>query len=539
MASYTGPAAIIRPAGLPTPIFQTPRHRPLSRSLDACSLPGAASAATSWLRRSTLAAGALLGLGGGAASAGNVLPYPDDPLEAHQAVSATPGRGAAQAGGDPCQILTRAPEQWGLIDVIEQALCHNPQTRQAWANARQQASQLGIAESAYLPSFNFSMPISRSKNTAGGGITNGVPVQGSADYRAENTRIAPTLSFNYLLLDFGGRAAKVEGARQALEAANWTHAATLQTVLFTAIQAYYQLFAARASLEAAEATEKSTQKALDAAAYRYQVGSAALGDKLQAQTSHAQAKVNRRTAAGNAQSALGTLAVVMGLKPQASLRFEAPRLSGPVEEREKDVQELIDLAKTSRPDLAAAEAQVKASEAGILSAQSGSLPTLSLVGSYTYFETIGVSTISSWAVGVQVAMPIFTGFANTYQIKSAAEQAEAQAANRDKIEQNIAQEVWRTYYTLAATRENLQNTQELLDSATQAEQVALGRYEEGVGNIVELLNAEANLANARYQYVQAHYNWRIGKAQLAQALGRLDLDDVAAVEGPREQRLAH
>jgi outer membrane protein TolC len=229
----------------------------------------------------------------------------------------------------------------------------------------------------------------------------------------------------------------------------------------------------------------------------------------------------------------------MGLKPQSSLQFEPPSLTGPNVDREKDVQALIDLAKTSRPDLAAAEAQVKATEAGILQARSGSMPTLSLVGNYTYLETLGVSNISSWAIGVQVAVPIFTGFNNTYQIKSAEEQVEMQAANRDKLEQSIAQEVWRAYYTLAATRENLQNTQELLDSAVQAEKVALGRYEEGVGNIVELMNAEANLANARYQFVQAHYNWRIGKAQLAQALGRLDMDDVAAVDGPGERRITN
>ncbi len=494
-----------------------------------------------WRLRLRLQFGVVLVLliASGSSVARDWVQYPDDPLNTHKAVSRTPGRSATQAGEDPCQILNRQPDKWSLIDVIEQALCHNPQTRQAWAAARQQASQVGMAESAYLPSFNFSMPISRSQNTAGGGISNGVPVPGSGDLRTENTRVAPTLSLNYLLFDFGGRAARVEAARQALEAANWTHAATLQSVLFAAIQAYYQLFAANASLQAAEATEKSTRKALDAAAYRYETGAAALGDKLQAQTTHAQAKVNRRTAAGNAQASLGTLAAVMGLKPQASLQFEPPSLTGPDVDREKDVQELIDLAKTSRPDLAAAEAQVKATEAGILQARSGSLPSLSLVGSYTSLETLGVSSISSWAIGVQVAVPLFTGFNNTYQIKSAEEQVEMQAANRDKLEQSIAQEVWRSYYTLSATRENLQNTQELLDSALQAEQVALGRYEEGVGNIVELMNSEANLANARYQFVQAHYNWRIGKAQLAQALGRLDMDDVAAVDGPGERRIAN
>lgn len=481
----------------------------------------------------------LFGLLALSVSAKDFPPYPDDPFDTHAAVSATPGRAVTQAGDDPCQIPARKPEPWGLIDVIEQALCHNPQTRQAWANARQQASQLGSAESAYLPSILFSMPISASKNTAGGGISDGVPIKGSGDFRAYNTRIAPRLGFDYLLLDFGGRAARVEAARQALAAANWTHAATLQTVLFSAIQAYYQLYAAKATLEAAEATEKSTQRALDVATYRYQIGAAALGDKLQAQTTHAQAKVNRRTAVGNAQAALGVLATVMGLKPQSSMKFEPPSLSGPDQERERDVQELIELAKHSRPDLAAAEAQVRASQAGILQAQSGSMPTLSLVGSFTYFETLGVTAVSSWAVGVQVAMPLFTGFNDTYQIKSAGEQAEAQAANRDKLEQSVAQEVWRAYYTLAATRENLKNTQELLDSALQSEQVALGRYEEGVGNIVELLNTEASLANARTQYVQAHYNWRIGKAQLAQALGRLDMGDVAAVEDSRENRLAN
>ena len=162
-----------------------------------------------------------------------------------------------------------------------------------------------------------------------------------------------------------------------------------------------------------------------------------------------------------------------------------------------------------------------------------------MVGNYTYFDTVDVSNISSWAVGVQVQMPLFTGFNNTYQIKSAEEQVESQAANRDRLAQTIAQDVWRAYYTLAASRENLQNTDELLRSATQSEQVALGRYQEGVGTIVELLSTEANLANARNQHVQAHYNWRIGKAQLAQALGRLDVDDVAAVQGPGERRLAN
>lgn len=470
-------------------------------------------------------------------SAEDFPPYPDDPFGTRDGVSKSPGKPpAVPDSADPCRI-DRPPKSWTLPDVVDRALCHNPQTRQAWANARFQATQLGVAEAAYLPTVNLSVPISRSKNTAGSGFSNAIPVSGAnvgvSVRQNEITRIAPTLNINYLLFDFGGRAARVETARQTLEAANWSHAATLQTVLFQAIQAYYQLFASNASLEAAEATVRSNQEALKAAAFRYEVGAAALVDKLQAQTALAQAQVNRQTAEGNARVALGTLANVMGLKPTESLRIEPPGSTGPIEERERDVQALIEEAKGLRPDLAAAEAQVKAAEAGIQSARSGSLPTLSLIGNYTYSDSIGLQNISSWMVGVQVAVPLFTGFANTYQIHAAEEQVAQQAANRDKLDQTIALDVWRAYFNLQTAKETLRSTEDLLASATQAEQVALGRYKAGAGNIVELLNAEASLASARFQSVQAQYNWRIGKAQLAQAIGRLDLGEVAMSENVR------
>lgn len=483
-----------------------------------------------WLR--LLAVGGLLA-GMADVRAGDELPYPEDPLGAHQSLTASPGRSAMTPGSDPCSIDGPKPAKWTLVDVIEQALCHNPQTRQAWANAKAQASQLGMAESAYLPSVNFNVPLSRSKNSAGGSFNSSIPVPGSTDNKAENTRIAPALSVNYLLLDFGGRAARVELARQTLEVANWTHASVLQNVLFAAIQAYFQMFAANAALEAAEATEKNSKGALDVAVGRYEVGTAALADKLQAQTVYSQARVSRQTAAGNARVALGVLANSMGLKPSDAIQFESPRLEGPDMERERDVQELIEQAKNSRPDLAAAEAQVRASEAGILSARSNSLPTLSLVGNYSWYEQFGAVSVPSWMVGVQFSVPLFTGFNNTYQIRNAEEQVESQAAARDQLEKSVELAVWQAYYTLQAIRENLRNTEELLKSAQQSEEVALGRYREGVGTIVELLNTVSNLANARYQFVQAHYNWRIGKAQLVQALGRLDLDDVRAVEGSR------
>lgn len=482
----------------------------------------------------------------GMATADEFPPYPEDPLSTRALVSTTSSRAVTdRITGDPCGNPHPPSAPWILVDVIDQALCHNPQTRQIWASARVQAAQLGVAEAAYLPSLNVTTALSRSQNSSGTSLQNPVQSFGtgggsfsSSSSGAEQTRFTSTISMNYLLFDFGGRAAKLENAREALRAANWTQAATLQNVLFSAVQAYYQLFAARASQEAAEAQERSNLEALKAAALRYEVGSVALADKLQAQTALAQAQVNRQKAAGDASIALGTLANVMGLIPEAGLRIDAPALDGPDGTRDRDVQTLIEQAKASRPDLAAAEAQIQAAQAGVRTARAASLPSLSLVGNYSYTDSSSsaFSNLQSWSVGLQVSVPLFTGFANTYQIRGAEQQVEVQQANRDRLDQSVALEVWRAYYNLNTARETLHSTENLLASATQSEKVALGRYQAGAGNIIEVLNAEATLANARFQRVQSQYNWRIGKAQLAQALGRLDAAEAVATGSRRDAK---
>lgn len=464
----------------------------------------------------------------------DALSWRQDPFGSSDTVPATPAPGLRGDGSDPCAQEHGLPGTWSLAEVIDRALCYNPQTRQAWANARYQAAQVGVATAAYLPTVNVSGSISRALNSSGSNLQN--PVQtfqgsglgvssggrGGASQQPQ-TRMTPSLSFNYLLFDFGGREAKLDNARLALDAANWSHTAALQAVLFAALQAYYQLFATQESQAAAVAAENSSAAALEAAKFRHEVGAAALAEPLQAQTAYAQAKLNRQKADGDAQIAVGTLANVLGLDADAPLRIAAPPTAEPDQRWERNVRELIEEAKQARPDLAAAEAQVKPAEAGIRTAKAGGMPSLSLVGNYAYSDSSIYGGIQSWTVGVQVSLPLFTGFANTYQIRSAEEQAAVQQANRDKLNQSVALDVWRAYHDLRTARETFRSGTDLLASATQSEKVAMGRYKAGAGNVLDLLSAQASLASARFQQVQARYNWHIGKARLAQALGQLDL----------------
>lgn len=454
-----------------------------------------------------------------------------DPFSTRNMVGRDPGKTRAYPrNADPCLATRRAAAAWTLLDVINQALCHNPQTRIAWANARLQAAQVGIGKSAYLPTLSVNTSLNESQNITSGGSAQSANLQNPTNIGQPltQTRITPVVTFNYLLFDFGGRAGRLDSARHALEAADWNHNASLQSVMFAAVQAYYQLFGAQSAAEAAHEAETSATAALNAARFRHEVGAAALADALQAQTAYSQAHVNLQKAEGDAKIALGNLANVMGLQPDLGLKVVKPVFERPDPDREQDVQRLMEEARSLRPDLAAADAQIRAAEANVQAAKASSLPSLSLVGTYVYNYSSAFNPTQGWSVGLQVTVPLFTGFNDTYQIRAAEEQVAVQEATRDRLAQTVSLDVWRAYYNLNTARETLQNTEDLLASATQNEKVAMGRYKAGAGNIIDLLNAQASLANARFQRVQSQYTWSIAKAQLAQAIGRLDLAEISA-----------
>lgn len=177
----------------------------------------------------------------------------------------------------PCENIQFTKVSLSLTDVVERALCNNPQTREAWAIARVQAAQVGVSKSAYLPSISIAGAVSRNRT---GGSNSFTPRTATYDQQSVSA------SLNYLLYDFGARAAALENARQVLTALNLTQDATIQSVFLSAVQAYYQLFATQAAVTSVKKAESSALESFNAATTRYNVGSGTPADKLQAQTAY-------------------------------------------------------------------------------------------------------------------------------------------------------------------------------------------------------------------------------------------------------------
>jgi len=400
-----------------------------------------------------------------------------------------------------------------LGDVVQLALCNNPQTRSLWASARAQAATLGVSMSSYLPTLSVSGSGSRSRGQTA-------------------TSRSISLTASYLLYDFGARSASVENAKELLVAANATRDATLQSNFLKAVQAYYSLLSARASVKASQVAEDAAQESFDAAQARYHAGTATPADKLQAQTALAQATLNLITAQGTERSAQGALANIMGYDASQPFKLASVKISDPDPAVEQDIGKLIDKAREKRPDLTAADAQIKAAEAQLAASRAANMPSISLSASTTSADTTGTAATNSGSLTLSLSVPLFTGTRNTYQIRSSQAQLEGKVAARDLLANQVALDVWNAYQTLRTNSQALRTANVLVASARESEQMTLGRYKAGVSglSIVDVLNAQSALASADQQQVTALYNFQSSRMALAQAIGVLDLTQIGIKE---------
>jgi outer membrane protein len=458
-----------------------------------------------------------------------------DVLDAEQDIPATP----TQALVATCEFDALPGRPLLLAEAVERALCGNPKTRAAWADVKAQAAAVGVARAAYLPTL--SGDYQGVRDSAVTHIQNQPTL--SSDVTSSIQSMSITLG--WLLYDFGAREAAQTSANALLATARATQEATLQSVFAMTAKDYYAAQAAIGALAAARDVERMTLQSMVAAQSRVDRGVAPVTDALQAQTQHEEALYSLTKAEGNEQVALGTLAIDMGLNPDAPLELP-PVTDGaaPGREFEESVSELIRQVKNSHPAVSAAQAQYEAVLAKVEQTRARGLPSISLVGKYSRNNQpqslgLGLPTYPASGrdryIGVQLNIPLFEGFGRYYQTRQAQAQAERQADVLEETRQQVALDVWNSYQALTAAMRNVHNGTSLRDIAQRSWEAARHRYDSGVGNILELMSTQASLANAKQRHVQALADWGSARVDLASKLGWLRAADLRG-EGQEVRR---
>jgi len=426
-----------------------------------------------------------------------VAPRPGVLWESQQALPQVPAPPAIQAPL-PTNALT-------LPELTEFALRNNPRARQAWFAARAAAAGVGIEKADELPQISATysrtrvQPISATTGTVS-------PWQ---------TRYGPAISFSYVLYDFGQGDNQIASAEFRLLAANLNQNRVLQDIVFQVEQAYYRLLGLDALVQTNELNLKNIRTALEAVQRRRESGLATVADVYRAETQVAQAQLNLTRARGEMQKARGQLAAAVGLSVDRSLQVQTLTELPQVQEVTASLGNWLDRAKASRPDLVAAEAQVRAARASAEAAAKTGLPTIELSGlaAHTGFGDNRQSA-NNYNLGMTVRIPLFSGFRPTYTLRQAEAQAAQAEASRDTLYRQSELEVWQAYYDVQTAAGGVGSTAAQVRSAEQTAQATLARYRAGFGSILDLITAQQDESNARVQQIQSYLDWYTALARL-------------------------
>ena len=460
-----------------------------------------------------------------------VAPAPDRPwtvpnTTSYSALAAGRAQAASasslDAAGPPEIVPGKAYELAELIDIAQRT---NPETRVAWERAREAALGVGIAESVYAPMLSAQavaavqrVPLPLPKTV----------LNPNGFFVADTEFFLPALTLKWLVFDFGGKEATIDGTKQTVAAANFGFNAMHQKIVFDVTRTYYALNAVQGRVEVARASLNQAQTVQDAAESRRARGLATLPEALQAREKTARSVYELQEAIAGETDARMALLEAMGVRPTTPLRVAG--LSGrPLPAMLEDTAEkLVDRALEQRPDLLARVAVVRAREADIRKAQSDFYPRIVVTGNVLQnMGRVRTSDIPGWAdvndtgygVGIAIEMPLFDGGLRRNRLGEAESKRRVAEDELELARDRTSRQVVKAYEDLKVAMRQREAAVVLLDAANKSYDAAFDSYRNGVATFVDVTNAQTALTKARTADTETRSSVFIAAATLAFATG--------------------
>jgi outer membrane protein len=374
-----------------------------------------------------------------------------------------------------------------------------------------------VIRSEIFPSLDLSLQATRTRRTGGREQIRGL------DARNE---VGPGIDLNYLLYDFGRRAARIDATESARRAAHFSYNRALQRVVLSVQQAYYSYVALEALRRAQDKTLEEAKVITAATHARRDAGFATHADVLQAVTRESQALLNLETTKGSMRALSGRVLSAVGLPPDTPVKLATPSLEdlsiGTVDE---EVESLLARAKRENPELLAARSRVEESRSLVAAAQRASLPSFGMSASLDQLISGGTAS-EDYTASLVMRLPLFTGFRLRESVREAQAEAQRMSANASVVERDVTSQLWSDYHTYQTAKVQIRVSEDLVRSASESLAVAQGRYQEGVGSILDLLEAQRAVEEARVARVDAYSGWLLALARL-----RFDVGGSEAFKG--------
>jgi outer membrane protein len=409
------------------------------------------------------------------------------------------------------QAATPATAPLTLDEALELARA-NPQLAQAQASVLQARGQLGISRSGFLPSGS-------AGAKAGWTGTNLGASPSSVLYDTYNA----TITLNQTLWDFGRTLGAYLAARDQERAARAGVDATWIAVELNVRTAYYTVLATEALVAVADQTVASNQRQLDLARGQFEVGQRPRFDVTSADVNLQQSIISQITAHDGV--ILTRIALSQAVGQDVSKRtLELPAVP---QDLDLDVPRLMDEALSVRPDLLAAELQISAADQNLSAAKSAWYPILGVSASYLWNNSrypvaggLPSPDSNSWNILGTITWPFLNGGADMGRVDVQSGALASTRASRDLLLLQVRSDVEQAVTTVNEARARRAVATKLVGQAKENLELAEGRYQAGLGNIIDVTTSQTSYTSAQAQEVKAVFDLATAWAQLQHAIGR-------------------
>ncbi|WP_434665270.1 efflux transporter outer membrane subunit [Klebsiella sp. B345] len=394
-----------------------------------------------------------------------------------------------------------------LNKVVSMALTSNRDVQKAIADIEAARAELGETRASLFPTLNAELSHTRSQ-TVDSGLTSSSQADGAVS------------SFELDL--FGKNQSLTRAARETWLASEYTAQNTRLTMISDLTTAWVTLAADNSNLALAQETLASADNSRKIVARQMAVGTASAGDLSDAESVYQQARASvasYRTQVAQDKNALNLLA---GSTVPDSL------LPGTLESLGDNSIVLVPAGVSSsvllrRPDIQEAEHNLKSANADIGSARANFFPTISLTAS----AGVGSDSLSSlfshgmsvWSFAPSISLPLFSGGSNLAKLRYAEAEKKGLIATYEKTIQSAFKDVADALARRETLSEQLDAQRQYVAAEQTSLDIAMKRYQTGVGDYLSVLTAQRTLWSAQATLISLQQTDLENRITLWQSLG--------------------
>lgn len=418
-----------------------------------------------------------------------------------------PGALAQQPPAIPPQVVGRVLT---LDEALAIALENQPNIHARLSDYAAAAFRVDQALSPLLPQITAGVTAARTRSVSAPTTAGGSRVS----IRSFDDATLARVSISQLLFDFGKTFADTAVARKLADVASEDVELQRQLITLAVKESYTNInFAQRLIAVQQQALERAELNLRSARGF-FEVGTRPKSDVTRAEVDVANARVDlirARNAERNARVALNT---AMGIAASTPTQIQDNLVYEPVT---LDPAQLLGEAHRQRPESRQARLQVEAADARARRAFRDFFPDITASG---FYGGTRADLQEVWEIGLGLSWSLFDGGNRMARYRETRVLLEGAQARVRATELDISREVEQAQINVSEANERIQAAKTAVESALENFRLAQGRFDAGVGTILELTDAQLALTQTQNAETQALADYRIALARLQRAVGR-------------------